>query len=170
MGNEAEKSDPKLWEKVKQKVTRSSKGGKSGQWSARKAQLAVQEYKHKGGGYAGEKAADNSLQQWQEEEWGIESGKPSRETGERYLPKKAREALTNNEDRRTSEKKRADSGKGHQFSAQPQDIAKKAAKFRHGRSQNGSAATRAELYKIAKKRDLPGRSRMTKRQLEQALR
>jgi hypothetical protein len=44
MAGTAKKSDPKLWEKVKKDVTRSSKGGKPGQWSARKAQMAVQEY------------------------------------------------------------------------------------------------------------------------------
>jgi hypothetical protein len=31
----------------------SDKGGKAGQWSARKAQLAVQAYKKAGGGYGG---------------------------------------------------------------------------------------------------------------------
>ena len=39
------RSNPKLWESVKKKVTKGSKGGKPGQWSARKAQLAVAEYK-----------------------------------------------------------------------------------------------------------------------------
>ena len=46
------RSNPKLWESVKKKVTRGSKGGKSGQWSARKAQLAVAEYKKRGVKYA----------------------------------------------------------------------------------------------------------------------
>ena len=41
----SKKTDPKLWEKVKQVVTAGDKGGRPGQWSARKAQRAVQEYK-----------------------------------------------------------------------------------------------------------------------------
>ena len=119
MAATAKRTDPKLWERVKAKITRGSKGGDPGEWSARKAQLAVQEYKARGGGYEGAKAEDNHLRQWQAEEWGTKSGGKSRDTGERYLPKKAREALTEGEYRRTTEKKRADSRKGRQFSKQP---------------------------------------------------
>jgi hypothetical protein len=63
MSETAEKTDPKLWEEVKDEVTAGSKGGKKGQWSARKAQMAVAEYKKRGGGYKGEKDEDNSLHQ-----------------------------------------------------------------------------------------------------------
>ena len=41
MAKSAERTDPELWEKVKKEITRSSKGGRPGQWSARKAQIAV---------------------------------------------------------------------------------------------------------------------------------
>jgi len=41
---------PKLREKLKAKIMAGSKGGKPGQWSARKAQLLAQEYKSAGGG------------------------------------------------------------------------------------------------------------------------
>lgn len=34
-----------------EKIKASSKGGKPGQWSARKAQMLAKEYKAKGGGY-----------------------------------------------------------------------------------------------------------------------
>src|SRR5579875_3638027 len=101
MADTAEKSDPELWEKVKEEVTEGDKGGRPGQWSARKAQLAVNEYKHEGGGYKGKKTADNHLSQWQKEEWGTKSGRKSTESGERYLPKKAREHLTDAEYKRT---------------------------------------------------------------------
>mgnify|MGYP006897129966 CR=1 FL=1 len=37
----------RLFEKIKA----GTKGGKAGQWSARKAQLLAKEYKAKGGGY-----------------------------------------------------------------------------------------------------------------------
>lgn len=59
MSSTAEKTDPQLWDQVKQDVTDGDKGGKPGQWSARKAQYAVQEYKKRGGGYEGSKSADN---------------------------------------------------------------------------------------------------------------
>lgn len=162
MSETAEKTDPKLWEKVKDEVTAGARGGKKGQWSARKAQMAVAEYKKRGGGYKGGKDEDNSLHQWTEEDWGTKSGKDSGDTGERYLPKKAREALSDAEYKRTTEKKRADTRKGKQFSAQPKDVAEKTRKFRDHR-------TKAELYAEAKKRDIPGRSKMNKAQLAKAL-
>jgi hypothetical protein len=168
MARTAEKSDPKLWGKVKRQVTAGDKGGRKGQWSARKAQLAVQEYKRQGGGYKGAKSKDNALERWTEEEWGTRSGRKSTDTGERYLPKKARKALSEKEYARTTAKKRADTKKGKQFSKQPRDIAKRTARFR-GDSASGSGRLRAELYPEAKRRDLPGRSRMSKAELERAL-
>ena len=90
----SKKTDPELWEKVKAEVTAGEKGGRPGQWSARKAQMAVQEYKKEGGGYIGPKSEDNSLVKWTEEEWGTKSGEKSTETGERYLPRDARKALS----------------------------------------------------------------------------
>lgn len=168
MSGSAEKDDPKLWDKVKKEVTASDKGGKPGQWSARKAQLAVHEYKEEGGGYKGEKSADNHLAQWTAEEWGTKSGHASGETGERYLPKKAREALTADEYARTTRKKRADTRKGKQFSAQPADVAEKTAAFHRPPHEPGSD-TRAALYAQAKAKNIPGRSRMTKAELASAL-
>lgn len=167
----AEKSDPKLWDKVKDEVTKSDKGGRPGQWSARKAQLAVQEYKHEGGGYKGKKSADNHLQQWQEEDWGTKSGRKSTETGERYLPKEAREHLTADEYRRTTRKKRADTKKGKQFSAQPKDVAAKTAGDQdNGRSQERDGGpTKAELMAKARSENVPGRSKMSKAELAKAV-
>ena len=127
----AKRSDPELWNQVKAEVMAGAKGGEPGQWSARKAQLAVQAYKRRGGGYVGGRTADNHLRQWEREDWGTRSGRDSRETGERYLPKAAREALTPAEYARTSAKKRADRKAGRQFSKQPADIAAKTAPHRH---------------------------------------
>ena len=174
MSESAKKTDPKLWDKVKKEVTKSSKGGKPGQWSARKAQMATSEYKKDGGGYEGKKSDDNSLKQWTDEEWGTKSGKESGKTGERYLPKKARETLSDSEYKRSTEKKRADSAKGRQHSKQPADVAKKAASARKSGGKSGSAAksggtTKAELMERARKQDISGRSKMTKSELERAL-
>ncbi len=162
MSKTAEKTDPALWDKVKHEVTEGDKGGKPGQWSARKAQLAVNEYKHEGGGYNGPKTADNHLVEWGREEWGTKSGKESGETGERYLPKQAREAISDADYRRTTAKKRADTAKGKQFSAQPKDVAQKTAPFRGG-------DTKATLMAQAADKGIKGRSRMTKAALEKAL-
>ena len=195
MSKTAEKTDPKLWEKVKTEVTKGDKGGKPDQWSARKAQLASSEYKKEGGGYKGEKTADNHLQQWTDEEWGTKSGAESGKTGERYLPKEAREHLTDAEYKRTSAKKRSDTAKGKQFSAQPKDVVEKTAPHRetgkdakgdgtahgkgshgkgsHGkkpaREGSGEAPSKAELYERAKAKDIPGRSKMSREELVKAL-
>ena len=162
MSTTAKRDDPALWDKVKKEVTAGDKGGEKGEWSARKAQLAVAEYKKRGGGYEGRKDPHNSLREWTQEEWGTASGKPSGETHERYLPKQAREALSDDEYRRTTAAKRADTSKGRQFSAQPKDVADKTRPYRDHR-------TKAELYAEAKKRGLPGRSTMGKEQLARAL-
>jgi hypothetical protein len=42
---------PTMRKNLFNKIKAGSKGGKSGQWSARKAQLLASEYKKKGGGY-----------------------------------------------------------------------------------------------------------------------
>lgn len=170
MSATAKKTDPELWEKVKGEVTEGDKGGKPGQWSARKAQMAVQDYKHEGGGYEGEKTADNHLVQWGEEEWGTKSGKPSGETGERYLPQEARDHLSKRDYARTTAKKRRDTAKGRQHSAQPRDVAEKtAAARRHDGHEAAPDESRAALYRRARERDIPGRSKMDREQLKAAL-
>ena len=82
------------------------------------------------------KAPQKSLKKWTKEEWGTKSGKPSTQgskaTGERYLPKKAREALSSAEYAATTRAKRDGTRKGKQFVAQPKKIAKKTARYRKG--------------------------------------
>lgn len=128
-------TNPQMRERIKNRIMAGSKGGKPGQWSARKAQLLAQAYKKAGGGYSGSKTAkQKSLSKWTKEEWGTKSGKPSTQgpkaTGERYLPKKAREALSSKEYAATSKAKREGTRKGKQFVAQPKNIAKKTARYR----------------------------------------
>jgi len=122
--------DPKKWSRIKSSVKAGSKGGKPGQWSARKAQLAVQRYKKAGGGYKGKDTGKTSLDKWTKQDWGTKSGKPSGKTGERYLPKKAREALSPQEYGASTRAKRKDTKQGKQVSAQPKKIARKTAKYR----------------------------------------
>lgn len=111
---------PELRERIKRRLLASDKGGRPGQWSARKAQLLAQEYEAKGGGYRGKRtAAQTSLGKWTREDWGTKSGKPSTQgkdaTGERYLPKKAIAKLSDSEYAATSAKKREGTKKGKQF-------------------------------------------------------
>jgi len=76
------------------------------------------------------KKTQKSLEAWTKQDWGTKSGKKSSETGERYLPKKARESLSSAEYSETSAKKRKDTKAGKQHSAQPKKIAAKTRSYR----------------------------------------
>ena len=79
---------------------------------------------------SGLKKSQRSLRSWTKQDWGTKSGKKSSETGERYLPKAARESLSSAEYAATTRKKRADTRKGKQHSQQPKKIAKKTRQYR----------------------------------------
>lgn len=116
-----------LWSRAKAEA-KAKMGGKH---SARAMQLAGKIYKDRGGGYTGPKTkAQKSMTKWTKEEWGTKSGKPSSKTGERYLPKKARAALSSAEYAATTKAKREGTRAGKQFVAQPKKIAAKTARFR----------------------------------------
>ena len=76
------------------------------------------------------KAPQKSLKDWGDQKWRTKSGKPSSETGERYLPEKAIKALSSQEYAATTKAKRAGTAKGEQFVAKPKKIADKTARFR----------------------------------------
>jgi hypothetical protein len=122
---------PGLRDRIKAAVMRGTEGGKSGQWSARKAQLVAQRYEKAGGGYSGGKTkAQESLSKWTKQKWRTKSGKKSLVTGERYLPEKAIKKLSSSEYARTSAAKREGTAKGKQFVRQPKSIAEKVKQFR----------------------------------------
>jgi hypothetical protein len=80
------------------------------------------------------KKSQKSLKAWTKQKWGTKSGKPSTQgpkaTGERYLPKKARDALSSSEYAKTTAKKRKDTKAGKQYSPQPKKTAAKTRKHR----------------------------------------
>jgi hypothetical protein len=125
----AKKKNPELWKRIVSRVKAGSKGGDSGEWSARKAQLAVSQYKKAGGSFVGPKRS-TSLSKWTQQNWRTKSGKPSGETGERYLPEKAIKSLSSAEYAATTRAKREGTAKGKQFVSQPKKIASKVARFR----------------------------------------
>jgi hypothetical protein len=122
----AKKSNPALWEKAKAQA----KARMGGKHSARAMQLAVSIYKKAGGKYKGAKTAANKLAKWTKQKWRTKSGKPSGETGERYLPEKAIKALTPSQYAATTAAKRKGTKQGKQFVPQPKSIAKKVKRFR----------------------------------------
>jgi len=93
----AVKNNPKLWEEVKKKVLRGSRGGPPNKWSARKSQLSVAEYKRLGGGYKGKKSPRNSLVKWSREKWDYISPSSRKYKKGRYLPEKVRKSLSRKE-------------------------------------------------------------------------
>jgi hypothetical protein len=76
------------------------------------------------------KATQKSLKDWGAQKWRTKSGKPSSETGERYLPEKAIKALTAAEYASTTKAKREATAKGKQFAKQPKKVAEKIKRFR----------------------------------------
>ena len=125
----AKKTNPEKWNRIVASVKASTKGGDPGEWSARKAQLATQQYKSSGGGYVGPKSNDNSLAKWTDQKWRTSDGKPS-EGKKRYLPDKAWSALSSGEKASTNRAKAAGNKAGKQFVAQPKSIAAKTKGFR----------------------------------------
>lgn len=74
--------------------------------------------------------SQRSLKAWGDQKWTTKSGKPSSQTGERYLPKKAIEALSPQEYAATTKAKRAGKQKGQQFVPQPSKIKQKVKPYR----------------------------------------
>ena len=76
------------------------------------------------------KKSQKSLRDWTEQEWRTKSGKKSSETGERYLPSAAIEALSDEEYAATTRAKRKGTKAGKQFVKQPKKVAEKVRKYR----------------------------------------
>ncbi len=158
----AQKSNPKLWDKIKHEFMESDKGGERGQWSARKAQLAVQEYKKRGGGYEdeGPSQKNTDLHRWTDEDWGTKSGDKSNQSGQRYLPKRVRMLLTEDEYNRSTQKKK--DGK-QQFVDQPDDIKEKVSYIK------ANGPSKEMLMERAQDLEIVGRSKMDKESLLAAI-
>ncbi|MCW2778542.1 MAG: hypothetical protein JWN17_2267 [Frankiales bacterium] len=116
-------TDPTLREQVKAEVLAGDKGGRPGQWSARKAQLVARLYADRGGGYTGDKEHESEaakhLDSWTREEWQTADGSADARDGDtthRYLPKEAWDRLTDAEKAATDRAKTAASS---QFVANP---------------------------------------------------
>jgi len=118
----AKKRNQTLWNRIKSRIQAGSKGGNPGQWSARKAQLAVRAYKKAGGGYSGKKSSKNSLKKWTKQKWRTPSGKKSKDTGEVYAPSKTISKLKSTTSGKkklasANKKKRAATRKGKQHAS-----------------------------------------------------
>ncbi len=92
-------TQPELREKIKDELMQGDKGGKSGEWSARKSQMLAKEYEAQGGGYKNKEKTESqkSLDEWTDEDWQTSDGKVAirgEHKTERYLPRAAWDKLT----------------------------------------------------------------------------
>lgn len=106
-------TDPELRAQLKDEIQAGDRGGKAGQWSARKAQLLVKEYEKAGGGYtdAGHRTErQRHLRQWQEQDWHTAGGDADARGPDgtaRYLPDVAWKLLSEAERKETERPKKA---------------------------------------------------------------
>ncbi|MBC8153676.1 MAG: hypothetical protein H7Z72_12265 [Bacteroidetes bacterium] len=109
-------ANPDLRERLKNEIMAEDKGGKPGQWSARKAQLLTHEYEKAGGKYKREERTESQehLAAWTEQDWRTADGKPADKGDKtaRYLPAEAWEKLTPAERKATNAKKLTESKAG----------------------------------------------------------
>ena len=124
----AKKTNEKMWKSIVASVKSGSAGGRPGQWSARKAQIATKRYKKRGGGYKGAKSSSNSLSKWSKQKWDYvtkgDEKKPRAKRG-RYLPESVRKSLSASERAATNRKKRQASAKGKQKAKYSKKVARK---------------------------------------------
>ena len=109
-------TEPRLRARLKQEIQDGDRGGRPGQWSARKSQLLKAEYEKQGGGYRHEgrrTEAQQHLSEWTKQDWHTADG-GDRARGEdgtaRYLPDAAWELLSDQEKRATDRRKRSGEG------------------------------------------------------------
>src|SRR3712207_6719638 len=106
-------TDPELRARLKDEIKAGDRGGRPGQWSARKSQLLTAEYEKHGGGYrhSGERTgSQRHLQAWTAQDWHTEDGDAAargRAGTRRYLPDAAWRLLTEDEPRATDRAKRS---------------------------------------------------------------
>src|ERR687886_376384 len=104
-------TDPELRERLKEEIKAGDRGGRPGQWSARKSQLLAHEYEQQGGGYRhdGERSSSQQhLEEWTRQDWHTADGGDRARHGsttERYLPDAAWQLLDDDERAETARAK-----------------------------------------------------------------
>jgi len=168
---EREYTDPELRERLKEEIKASDRGGRRGQWSARKSQLLVQEYEKAGGDYKhkGERTeSQKHLEEWSEQDWHAKGGEadargPSGTS--RYLPDAAWKLLTPKEREATDERKRS-SDEQHVANTQAAKEARRAAELLDVRADEArkrvqKMRTASELERARKAEEKLGKGRKT---------
>ncbi len=164
-------TDPELRERLKEEIKAAGKGGRPGQWSARKSQLLVRAYEQAGGGYRHDGARTESqrhLHEWTEQDWHTKDGDGvARSAGgtARYLPDAAWKLLSEAEREATDRRKRDDDHQ-HVDNTQAAREARRAAELLDLRAGEARAAvgrmgSRSELERARRAEQDLGRARKT---------
>ncbi|WP_369133870.1 hypothetical protein [Modestobacter sp. I12A-02662] len=109
-------TDPELRARLEEQIKAGDRGGRPGQWSARKSQLLTREYEAQGGGYRheGERTGSQQhLREWTRQDWRTADGGADARDGDetaRYLPDAAWELLSAEERRAADHQKRTGDG------------------------------------------------------------
>ena len=160
---------PELRRQLKEEILKSDKGGKPGQWSARKSQLLVREYEKQGGDYkqAEKDEAAKSLEEWSEQDWQTEEREDRAREGKvtkRYLPSSVWDKLSDKEKQEAEETKEQASKEGKQHVEWTPAIKRAIHEVK-----DGSEPSKRELYEQAKALNIEGRSKMSKDELLKAI-
>ena len=163
---------PDLRRQIKDELMQLDKGGKPGQWSARKSQLLVQEYEKQGGDYKKDDKDDaaKSLEEWGEQDWQTQDGTKARQDNKtkRYLPQAVWSRLSKEEKQEAERIKQQASRQGEQYVEWTPAI--KRAMAEAGYADNTvEEPTKQELYERAQELDIDGRSQMDKAELHKAI-
>lgn len=175
--NQEKYTKPKLREHIKEEIKASDRGGKPGQWSARKSQLLVQEYEQQGGGYTTDvkDEAAKSLEEWSDQNWQTKEGQgQARQTGQtkRYLPQEVWERLSDKEKQEAEASKQQASQQGEQYVEWTPAIKRAMAEAGYSSNPedtNANEPTKQELYEQAQELEIEGRSQMNKAELQAAV-
>jgi hypothetical protein len=163
---------PELRRRLKAQIMRSDRGGRPGQWSARKSQLLVKAYERAGGGYVRGKNREEatSLHAWTEQSWQAREGQgAARDRGgmHRYLPAEAWRRLRPEEREEAERSKRHADQQGMERVPWPPAVRRV---MRQLEAESSGRQTKTELYLRAKALGIVGRSKMNKQQLQRAIR
>ena len=165
---------PELRRELKEEIMQSDKGGKPGQWSARKAQMLVQRYEKEGGGYKKDKKDDDakSLEDWSEQNWQTRDGSANADRDDgmrRYLPEDAWALLQEADQEKAENSKSKADDKDKQFADWPQAVRDVMTELDYVEGEDSNGLTKDYLAERARELDIDGRSSMTKDELKEAI-
>jgi hypothetical protein len=131
---EADYTEPELRARLKEEIKAGDRGGRPGQWSARKSQLLTSEYEKAGGGYQHEGQRTESqkhLGEWTQQDWHTADGGSdarSEDGTARYLPDAAWQLLSP-EEREATDTRKKQGGTQHVANTEAAKQARKAAEL-----------------------------------------